>query len=78
MPTLLSERKKKMVVARVCLVTVMLSCLLFSPIGFAKSVNLKTIKVDLPTDYGTLNTEIHFDVRDFDVAMKVKKLSNKT
>jgi hypothetical protein len=42
--------------------------------GFAKSVNLKTIKVNLPTDYGTLYTEIHFDDRDLDVAMKVKKI----
>lgn len=74
MPTLLYERKKKMVRFRVCLVTLVFCCALFSPMGFAKSVNLKTIKVNVPTDFGTLNTEIHFDGRDLDVAMKVKKV----
>lgn len=63
-----------MVGFRVCLVTLVFSCMLFSPIGSAKSVDLKTIKVNLPTDLGTLKTEIHFDGRDIDVAMKVKKI----
>lgn len=74
MPTLLYERKKKMVGFRVSLVTLVFCCALFSPMGFAKSVNLKTIKVNVPTDFGTLQTEIHFDDRDLDVAMKVKKI----
>jgi hypothetical protein len=74
MPTLLYERKKKMVGFRVSLLTFVFCCSLFSSIGFAKSVNLKTIKVNLPTDFGILQTEIHFDERDLDVAMKVKKI----
>lgn len=63
-----------MVGFRVCLVTLVFYCALFSPMGFAKSVNLKTIKVNLPTDFGILKTEIHFDDRDLDVAIKVKKI----
>ncbi|MEA9357198.1 hypothetical protein SHI21_13315 [Bacteriovorax sp. PP10] len=63
-----------MVGFRVSVVTFVFCCALFSPMGFAKSVNLKTIKVNLPTDFGTLQTEIHFDDRDLDVAMKVKKI----
>jgi hypothetical protein len=49
-------------------------CALISPMVFAKSVNLKTIQVSLPTDYGVLLTEVHFDERDLDVALKVKKI----
>lgn len=74
MPTLLYERKKKMVGFRVSLLALVFSCALFSPMTFAKSVNLKTIIVNVPTNFGTLNTEIHFDDRDLDVAMKVKKI----
>lgn len=66
-----------MVGFRVSMVTFVFCCMLFSPIGFAKSVNLKTIKVDLPSNFGTLQTEIHFDERDLDVAMKVKKIIEK-
>lgn len=63
-----------MVGFRVCVVAFVFCCVLFSPMGFAKSVNLKTIKVNLPTDFGILQTEIHFDERDLDVAIKVKKI----
>ncbi len=77
MPMLIYERKKKMVGFRLYLLALVFSCMLFSPMGFTKSVNLKTIKVNLSTNFGQLQTEIHFDDRDIDVALKAKKIIEK-
>ena len=63
-----------MVGYRLSLLMFLLFSITFSPMGFAKSVALKTIAVDLDTNYGTLKTEIHFDARDLEVALKVKKI----
>jgi hypothetical protein len=41
---------------------------------FAKGVTLKTLNVEVPSDYGVLKTEIHFDERDLEPALKVKKI----
>lgn len=65
-----------MVRFRVCVRALICFCALISPMVFAKGVSLKTIQVNLPTNYGILLTEIHFDERDLDVALKVKKIIN--
>jgi hypothetical protein len=74
MPTLLYERKKKMV--RFCVSACAYLCLsaLFSPMVFAKGVSLKTLYVEVPSKFGQLQTEIHFDERDLEAALKVKKI----
>ena len=75
MPTLLYIRKKKMVGYRLSVLMFFLFSVLLSPMALAaKSVNLKTIEVELPTGHGTLKAEIHFDTRDLEVALKVKKV----
>ena len=66
-----------MVGFRLYLLTFVLSCMLFSPMGFAKSVNLKTIKVNLASKFGLLESEIHFDERDIQTALKAKKIIEK-
>jgi hypothetical protein len=74
MPTLLYERKKKMVRFYVYARVLVCLCALISPMAFSKSVSLKTLYVEVPSDYGLLQTEIHFDERDLEVAVKVKKI----
>lgn len=74
MPTLLYERKKKMVRFRSCVVALVYLCAVFSPMAFAKGVTLKTLQVNVPSGHGELQTEIHFDERDLEVALKVKKI----
>lgn len=63
-----------MVGFRVCLATLFLVLSLISPMGFAKSVSLKTINVSVQSDYGILQAEIHFDEKDLDVALKAEKV----
>lgn len=42
--------------------------------AFAKGVDLKTTIVSQQTDYGLLQTEIHFDQRDTVIAQKIEKI----
>lgn len=63
-----------MVGYRVSAIALLLLSALISPMSFAKSVTLKTITVNQPTDYGTIYSQIHFDERDFEVALKVEKI----
>lgn len=64
-----------MVGYRLSLLMFFLFSALLSPMALAaKSVNLKTIEAEVPTNYGTLKAEIHFDTRDLEVALKVKKV----
>ena len=74
MPTLLYERKKKMVRFCSCVVAFMSLCALYSPMTFAKGVQLKTLYVEVPSNHGELKAEIHFDERDLEVALKAKKV----
>ncbi|MBY0415723.1 MAG: hypothetical protein K2Q18_16235 [Bdellovibrionales bacterium] len=60
-----------------CVRAIIILCLLISPMAFGKSVSLKTIEVTVPTNYGALQAEIHFDERDLEIALKVKKIIEK-
>ena len=63
-----------MVGYRVSLIALLLLSALISPMSFAKSVKLKTITVNQPTDYGTIYGQIHYDEKDLSVALKVEKI----
>nr|BDT27386.1 peptidase MA [Bacteriovorax sp. HI3] len=63
-----------MVGIRVSMFALILFVCLISPMGFAKSVTLKTINVSVQSDYGILQAEIHFDERDLDVALKAERV----
>jgi hypothetical protein len=65
-----------MVGYRVSLIALLLLSALISPMSFAKSVALKTITVNLPTKFGTLYGQIHYDEKDLDIALKVEKIIN--
>jgi hypothetical protein len=67
-----------MFIGRICALALYISCAgLFSSVNAkatGESVDLKTIKVNLPTNYGELKTEIHYDEKDYAVALKVENI----
>jgi hypothetical protein len=74
MPTLPYIRKKKMVGFRVAVIALLLISVLATTRSEAKSVRLKTITVNQPTDFGTIYGQIHYDEKDLDLALKVEKI----
>lgn len=78
MPILLKIRKQKMFMIRVYTLVLLIFSIGIHQSAHAKnsseSVDLKTIKANVPTSFGELKTEIHFDEKDFLVAKKVEKI----
>ncbi len=78
MPTLMYIRKQKMCLIRKALAMMSFIFLLVSPMVNAneatKRVSLKTLKVTLPTDYGNLEGEIHFNEKDLGAALRIEKI----
>lgn len=66
-----------MVGYRVSVIALALISALVSPMSFAKSVSLKTITVNQATAYGTIYSQVHFDERDLEVALKVERIIKK-
>ena len=82
MPTLMYIRKQKMCLIRKALVLLSFIFLAISPMITSvsnanvatRSVELKTLKVTLPTSYGNLEGEIHFNEKDLGAALRIEKI----
>lgn len=74
MPTFISIRKKKMPRNLFCRILFFTMLIALSPMIYAKSVSLETIPFALETKYGVLNVEIHFDKKDYELALRVEKI----